>query len=103
MSLSTERLLDNHSSTTLHPLVQRYESRLGKYVGVISRFVVQKRLEEWDLDSDKELKKRDAVGIADSIILEALVLIGQQKASSLKDEYMTMIDEYYKEDDADEQ
>lgn len=103
MSLSTEGLLDSCSSTTLHPLVQRYESRLGKFVGVISRFIIQKRLEEWNIDSDKKLKKGEAVGIADSIILEAMVLIGPQKANSLKDEYMTMIDEYYKEDDADEQ
>ncbi len=103
MSLSTEGLHDNHSSTILHPLIQRYESRLGNYVGIISRFIVQKRLEEWNPDSDKKLKKRDAEGIADSIILEALVLIGPQKANLLKDEYMTMTNEYYKEDDADEQ
>lgn len=82
----------------VHPLIEHYEKRLSGLIGVLSRYIVKRQC----ADLNGHLGRKEAHMIASRIADESSVLIGDTKASLLKEEYFRLTDDFFREVKEDE-
>jgi hypothetical protein len=84
----------NRSGNENHPLIEAYEKKLSGLIGILSTFIVARQIGN---NGGTNLVRDEAIEIACRIAEESKVLIGEERASILKDEYIRITDEYFKE------
>lgn len=79
------------------PLVNELETRLGTLIGVLSKFIVEKRYSEVTDNGHDPLDLRSAQSMCSSIIEEATILLGPKRTEELNEEFGKIIEDYFKE------
>lgn len=85
------------NNRTFNPIVDLYEKKLSSLIGVLSRFIVRRQYGKLIGSSPTTLDLDRAEMLCESIIGDASILIGEERARMLEDELKRITKEHFKE------
>lgn len=97
MSIVAQEINSGEIDRMPHTILKDFEKVLSAYIGVLSRFIVQRQYEKISQGSSV-LTEDSALMVSDSILEEASLLIGSGKTEEIRSVYGEIIEDHYKEE-----
>jgi hypothetical protein len=97
MSIVAQEMNSGDMDRIPHPILKDFEKVLSSYIGVLSRFIVQRQYEKIS-EGSSVLTEDYAEKVSDSILEEASLLIGNGKTEDIRSVYREIIENHYKEE-----
>jgi hypothetical protein len=88
--------LNGEAETPKDSILNEFEKGLSRYIGILSKFIVQRQYEKI-MGGGSLITEEKARIISDSILLEASLLIGNERTEDLRSSFKILLKDHYKE------